>query len=269
MKNVYIVSDSIGETAERLVKAVSSQFAGTQIKIRKFSNVGQAFDLKTLINNALEEDAIIVFTTVIEEIRREIIMTCEELGIHYVDMMGPAMQAFQSFFDESPLRAPGLLHKLDEKYFDRIKAVEFAVKYDDGRDYRGIRLADIVLLGISRTSKTPLSMYLAHKGLKVANIPLFPEMNVPSELDRVDPKRIIGLKASPSILMMIREQRALKMGLEPGSEYASMERIKKELQFSQQIMNQYHCDVIDVSDKAIEEVATIVMELYEKRFGKI
>lgn len=269
MKNVYIVSDSIGETAERLVKAVSSQFTSTQFKIRKFSNVNKHFDLKNLMNSAVADNAIIVFTTVVEEIRSEIIMTCEELGVPYVDMMGPAMQAFQSFVQESPVRSPGIMHKLDDNYFDRIKAVEFAVKYDDGRDYRGIRMADIVLLGISRTSKTPLSMYLAHKGFKVANVPLFPEMNVPAELDRVDPRKIIGLKTSARVLMRIREQRALKMGLAPDSNYATMDRIKKELEHAQSIMDRYQCEVIDVSDKAIEEVATIIMEIYEQRFGKM
>lgn len=268
MKNVYIVSDSIGETAERLVKAVGSQFTSSEFKLRKFTNVKESFNLKALMDDAVADEAIIVFTTVIEEIRSEIIMACNDLGLHYVDIMGPALQAFQGFVNETPVRSPGIMHKLDENYFDRIKAVEFAVKYDDGKDYRGIRMADIVLLGISRTSKTPLSMYLAHKGLKVANVPLFPEMSVPGELDKVDPKKIIGLKTSARVLMRIREQRAIKMGLSPDSNYATMERIKKELEHAQSVMDKYKCEVIDVSDKAIEEVATIIMEIYEERFGK-
>ena len=149
-----------------------------------------------------------------------------------------------------------------------MEAVEFAVKYDDGKDTRGIKKADIVLVGVSRTSKTPLSMYLAHKHFKVANVPLVPEVPVPEELFAKDVKRVFGLIANPFKLNEIRQERLKSLGLNNNANYASIERINLELEYSKKIMEKLNCTVIDVSNKAVEETAGIIIDHMKENFGE-
>jgi regulator of PEP synthase PpsR (kinase-PPPase family) len=158
----------------------------------------------------------------------------------------------------------GLIYRLDEQYFKRVDAVEFAVKYDDGKDPRGILKADVVVIGVSRTSKTPLSMYLAHKNYKVANVPLVPEIPPPQELFVISPKKIIGLTADPDKLNQIRRERLKTLGLNDSANYASMERILQELEYADALFKRLGCTVIDVSKKAVEETASIVMQVLKE-----
>src|SRR5699024_9564477 len=150
-----------------------------------------------------------------------------------------------------PKRESGLIRKLDKNYFKKEEAVEFAVKYDDGKDPRGIRNADLILVGISRTSKTQLSMYLAHKNYKVANIPLVSEVPVHNELFEKDSKRVVGLVANSTKLNEIRQERLKALGLNNNANYANVTRINEELEYSKKIMDKLGCIVIDVSNKAI------------------
>ena len=157
---------------------------------------------------------------------------------------------------------------MDEAYFQTVDAIEFAVKYDDGKDPRGIRKADICLVGISRTSKTPLSMYLANKGYFVANVPLVPEAKLSDELYKKDKERIFGLTTNVESMMKIREERLIALGLPQNSLYSEVDRIEEEIEYADKIMKELGCDVIDVSSKAVEETASIIIETYEKRFGR-
>ena len=179
--------------------------------------------------------------------------------------MGEPMRQIQDILGYEPLREPGLIRRLDENYFKKVECVEFAVKYDDGKDPRGAKKADICLVGISRTSKTPLSMYLANKLYKVANIPLVPEVPVPKEVYEKDVDRVIGLIANPEKIISVREQRLKSLGLTSGAKYANYDRIREELNYSKQVMEELGCFVIDVSDKAIEETAEIIINHMESR----
>lgn len=181
------------------------------------------------------------------------------MGVRAVDIMGPMMQAFVDSFNTNPIAKPGLLHRMDEDYFRRIDSVEFAVKYDDGKDKTGLLKADTVLIGVSRTSKTPLSIYLAHKGLKVANLPLVPETKVPQELFEVAPERIYGLTMDAKYILRIRMERLKALGLSENAQYAKYERIVEELEYARKVMEKIGCQVIDVSNRAIEETAGIIM----------
>ncbi|HEO7012662.1 TPA: kinase/pyrophosphorylase, partial [Streptococcus agalactiae] len=153
------------------------------------------------------------------------------------------------------------LRRLDNDYFKRVESIEFAVKYDDGRDPRGILQADLVIIGISRTSKTPLSMFLADKNIKVINIPLVPEVPVPKELRMIDSRRIIGLTNSVDHLNQVRKVRLKSLGLSSTANYASLERILEETRYAEEVMKNLGCPIINVSDKAIEETATIILEI--------
>jgi regulator of PEP synthase PpsR (kinase-PPPase family) len=154
-----------------------------------------------------------------------------------------------------------MMRKLDDEYFRKIEAIEFAVKYDDGRDPRGILRADIVLVGVSRTSKTPLSMYLAHKRYKVANVPIVPEVKPPDELYQIPRSKCVGLIISPDKLNEIRTERLKALGLGARANYASYERILEELDYAEKIMKRVGCPVINVSNKAIEETAGLILDI--------
>jgi [pyruvate, water dikinase]-phosphate phosphotransferase / [pyruvate, water dikinase] kinase len=262
---VYVVSDSVGETAEFVVKAVATQFDIGQIDIRRNSYVEEIEDIEDVIILAKRSHSVIAYTLVIPALKGYLDLRAKEEGIQAVDLLHPLIDAFSKRFNKNPRQLPGLVRKLDEEYFRKIEAIEFAVKYDDGRDPRGILRADIVLIGVSRTSKTPLSMYLAHKRFKVANVPLVPEVPPADELFEVPRRNCIGLIISPDKLNEIRKERLRALGLASQAQYASFERILDELDYAEKIMKRVGCPIIDVSNKAVEETASLILDILKKR----
>ncbi len=259
---VYVVSDSVGETAELVVKAAASQFNHSTIDIRRIPYVEDYETIEEVVTLAQEVNAIIAFTLVIPDKKQYLLDQAEKAGVITVDIIGPMMSKIQDLTKKEPRYEPGLVHKLDEDYFRKVEAIEFAVKYDDGRDPRGILRADVVLVGVSRTSKTPLSQYLAHKRLKVANVPLVPEVEPPAELFSISPKKCVGLTISPEKLNDIRAERLKALGLKAEANYANMERIKLELEYAEKIMSRIGCPVINVSNKAVEETANLIWNMF-------
>lgn len=257
---IYAVSDSMGETSEQVAKAVIKQFDIADFEIKRIPYVNDTETIDNLIKKASKENSFIVFTIVVEELRNYIVEKAFENNVGAVDVMTPVLHPLIKQLGLAPKREPGLLRKLDDKYFKKVAAIEFAVKYDDGKDTRGILLADIVLIGVSRTSKTPLSMYLAHKNIKVANIPLVPEVSPPEELNSISSKKIIGLTLANEQLNRIRKERLKTMGLKDTANYANMERIFSELEYSERIMKKLNCKVIDTTNKAVEETANIILD---------
>ncbi len=265
---VYVLSDSIGETGEQVAKAAISQFNPEKYEVRRFPYITDENQIYEIFQEAKSEHSILIYTIVIEHLRKYIIEKGNEYNIPTVDLMSPALDAIEQVLGYQPKRESGLIRRLDEKYFKKVEAVEFAVKYDDGKDTRGIKKADIVLVGVSRTSKTPLSMYLAHKNFKVANVPLVPEVPAPEELFLKDKKRVIGLIANPFKLNEIRQERLKSLGLNNNANYASIDRINSELEYSKKLMERLGCKVIDVSNKAVEETAGIIIDHMKKNFGE-
>ncbi|WP_077367937.1 pyruvate, water dikinase regulatory protein [Anaerosalibacter sp. Marseille-P3206] len=265
---VYILSDSIGETGEQVAKAAASQFNSGKYEIRRFPYITEEEQITEIFEEAKEEKSVIVFTIVIEKLRQFVLEKSVEFNIPAVDLMSPVLNAIESVVGFQPKRESGIIRRLDEQYFKKVEAVEFAVKYDDGKDTRGIKKSDIVLVGVSRTSKTPLSMYLAHKNYKVANVPLVPEVPAPAELFEKDPKRVFGLVANPEKLNEIRQERLKSLGLSNNANYASISRIEEELVYSKQLMEKLNCRVIDVSNKAVEETAGIILDMIKQDFGE-
>jgi len=266
MPTVFIVSDSVGETAEFVARAAASQFDGGHVELRRISHVHDEATLDDVISAAKEEEAIIAFTIVLPALREYLLLHSRSAAVPAVDIMGPMLDAFEGVVGRTARHEAGLVHQLNEDYFRRVDAVEFAVKYDDGRDARGLERADIVLVGVSRTSKTPLSMYLAHRGMKVANVPLVPEVTPPEELFYLrTPHKVVGLTIRPDKLNAIRQERLKSLGLTSNANYASMERIFQELEYAENIMKRLGCHLIDVSDKAIEETAGLIMEYFTRK----
>lgn len=262
---IYVVSDSVGETAELVTKAAVSQFNGSNSEIKRFSYVEEFTHIDEVISLAKGSQGMIVYTLVIPEMRQYMQKKAKEESLHAIDIIGPVIDKFQELYGKTPRYEPGIVRKLDADYFRKIEAVEFAVKYDDGRDPRGILRADIVLIGVSRTSKTPLSQYLALKRLKVANVPLVPEVDPPEELFQIDPKKCVGLKISPEKLNEIRRERLKSLGLNDQASYANIERITQEIRHFDQIAERIGCKVIDVTNKAVEETANVVIEYIQNR----
>ena len=178
----------------------------------------------------------------------------------YVDLLSGVIENIHTLTKIDPNHNIGAVHEMGKNYFDRISAMEFAVMYDDGKDPKGFLEADVVLLGVSRTSKTPLSLFLANKNLKVANLPLVPQTHIPKEIYEVDPKKIIGLTNDPSVLNEIRRQRMISYGLDPDTTYSNMDSINKELASAQALYDKLGCYVINVAHRSIEETAALILE---------
>jgi regulator of PEP synthase PpsR (kinase-PPPase family) len=258
-KYIYVCSDSVGETAEAVVRATIRQFDAEQVVIKRVGSIQNEAEIHALIMDAAKSRGMIAYTLVQPELREMMKEEAIRHGVGTVDIMGPMMQMFMDTFHDSPNRKPGLLHQMDEAYFRRVEAIEFAVKFDDGKDARGLIQADLVLIGVSRTSKTPLSIFLAHKGIKVANLPIVPEVNAPAELFSMPSKRIVGLTMDAEHILNIRLERLKAMGLPHNSKYASLQRIVEELEYGESLMKQLGSRVINVTNKAIEETAGIIM----------
>ncbi|MDV5972444.1 pyruvate, water dikinase regulatory protein [Streptococcus canis] len=260
--SIFIISDSLGETARALAKACIYQFPNhDHWEFRRFSYINRTDLLDKVFEEASQTTAFLMFSLVDEKLASYAEKRCQEEGFVYVDLLTNVIKAMASISGAKPLGQPGMLRRLDNHYFKRVDAIEFAVKYDDGKDPRGILKADVILLGVSRTSKTPLSMYLADKQLKVVNIPLVPEIPIPKELSQVSPKRIIGLTNTPEKLNHIRSERLKALGVSGAANYAKMDRILEELDYADKLMKTLKCPVINVAHKAIEETASIILEL--------
>ncbi len=261
---IYVVSDSIGDTAEQVARAAAAQFKITGDQIIRVPYISNKAAIERIVSDAGEHNSIIIYTIVVADLKEHLEKLAKENNILCVDIMGPVIEAISHITNEKPIYVPGIIRQLDEEYFNKVEAVEFAVKYDDGKDKKGIKKADAVVIGVSRTSKTPLSMYLANKNIKIANIPLVPEVKPPKELYEISPKKVFGLITNPVKLNAVRQERLKTLGLNYEANYANKERIEKELEYAETIMKNIGCHIIDVTDKAIEETAGIIIKALQE-----
>ena len=262
---LYVVSDSIGETAEIVARAAISQFPNAPLESKRFPHANDEEKLKEIVTAAAADGAVVLYTLAQARLKKAMRCLAEEAGVTAIDVMTPSVEAIASRFALTPVNEVGNLRKLDEIYFRRVAAMEFAVKYDDGKDPKGFKKADLVLLGVSRTSKTPLSMFLANKNIKVANLPLVPGVPVPKEIYELPREKIIGLTINPMSLNEIRRARLKTMGaLIIGEDYADPNRLLEELDYAEKIYRRIGCRVLDVTNKAIEETAGNILELYKE-----
>jgi len=257
---IYVISDALGETAEFVGRAAAAQFNGIKTKIRRVPYVLDESHIDDILEEAAVEQAILVYTLVLTNLRLYIEKHAKEKNLIAIDVLGPLINALTEKTNMQPTYTPNILHRLDAQYFRKIEAVEFAVKYDDGKDSRGALYADVVLIGVSRTSKTPLSMYLAHKGIKTANIPLLPEVTPPRELFIIPSKKIFGLTLDSEKLNKIRSERLKTLGLGASADYANLSRIMEEIDYADKIMKRIGCYTIDTTSRAVEETASIILQ---------
>lgn len=261
MLTIYAVSDSIGETAEQVAKATACQFCD-DIKVQRVPYIKSFEDVNEFISKIEDKkNTMIISTIVLVDVREFLIQRSIETDIHIINVLGPCISVASKILNKLPDYRPGAVWEMDSEYYKKIEAMEFAMQYDDSKDHSGIKNADVILVGLSRTSKTPLCMYLANKGIKALNIPIMPEVPIPNELFEFDRKRIIGLTIDPMHLIEIRKHRIDKFSrLSTEIQYANAERVLQELDFADRLMRRLNCKIIDVTKRAIEDTALMIME---------
>jgi len=268
---VIIISDGTGETATGLCRAVMTQFEECEIFFTRFKNVRTIEQIDAIFLEAALHHDLIIYTMVTQDLRDYIGKQARNKHLRAVDIMGDSMTAFTNYFNQEPKDEPGLLHAVNDDYFKRVAAMEFTLNHDDGKNLNTLNLADVILVGISRTSKTPLSIYLSQHGIKVVNIPLIKGTELPEALFKVDQRKIFALTINPEALREIRRKRLTNLGaVQITGEYASNEKVVDELEWANELFKQNkRWPVFNVTDKALEETATDIMKLISMRKNNI
>ena len=260
-KVIYVVSDSTGETAERVTRATLLQFPDEKVRLKIERRVRDRRALTTVLQQAAAAQALVVFTLVRPELREHFSLEAARLDVAYVDVIGSLLVQIGQHLEAVPVNIPSAELPLSAEYFRRVESIEFAVKSDDGKEPRNLGKADLVLCGVSRTSKTPLATYLAGRGLKVANVPLVLGVEPPRELLELPGYRVIGLTIDVDQLLGIRKHRLQQLGMPPDANYGLREHVKAELEYAHTIFRDHpEWMVVDVTNCAIEETATIILE---------
>ena len=259
---LHVISDSTGETAARLVQALEAQFPEQEFLEIRHPSVESIADLQLAVDRMKGRPAVVIYTLVEPELRENMRALCRRARLHYCDLLAQPLDAVARVSGQAAKMKPRARPPLNDAYFRRMSAIEFAVKFDDGVG-RGLAEADIVLVGVSRTSKTPLSIYLGYLGYKTANVPLVKGIDPPPELFEVEPSKIVGLTIDAQRLSEIREERIRWM--RGDRSYANLVEIYDELEYATQIQRRLGCPVIEVSDLSIEEISHRIMRLVEQR----
>jgi [pyruvate, water dikinase]-phosphate phosphotransferase / [pyruvate, water dikinase] kinase len=265
---LYIVSDATGTTGQRVVQAALAQFANAEVAVELKPGVRDEEEVRALVEEAGHARGTIVHTLAIPELRQIMV---EEGRMHHVvtiDLMGPLVARLSDALELAPLARPGLLRQLDESYLQRIEAIDFTVRHDDGRNPEDLPEAELVLVGVSRTSKTPISIFLAYRGWRVANVPVIAELDPPPALSRVDRSRVVALTIDPKRLVLLRKARASRMGRRLSLAYANQEHVQQELDWAELLLRRYRWATVDVTNKSIEESAAEIIALQRRRAGE-
>lgn len=261
---VFVISDGTGETCAAAVRAAMLQFSAPW-RLRLFGGVRHESEVRRVMPQAAESRALVVFSLVEGKVVEALQGEAERLGVMTVDLLGPLIAKVAQRLHAEPRHQPGLLHGFTDDYFKRVEAVEFAVRHDDGSNVRTLPEAEIVLTGVSRTSKTPLSMYLAQRGYKTGNVPLVPGVEPPRVLLEMDRRKIFGLLIDPSKLKPLRQARVRAIGSRTyTSSYTDPEALKTELEHARRLFRQRGWRTVDVGGLAVEETATRIIELYQQ-----
>src|SRR5205085_1924187 len=259
---LHVVSDSTGETATRLVHALEAQFPDQEFQEIRHPRVESVDDLRLAVERAKGRPAVVIYTLVEPQLREQMRLLCRRARLHYCDLLGHPIEAVARVSGMSASMRPGARPPLDSAYFKRMAAIEFAVKFDDGVG-TGLREADIVLVGVSRTSKTPLSIYLGYLGYKAANVPLVKGIEPPKELFTIDQSKIVGLTIEAQRLSEIRGERIRWM--RGDRKYADLDEIYDELEYAKRIHRRLKCPVIEVSELSIEEISHRIIRVVTER----
>ena len=263
--NVYLVSDSTGETLDRIFLSLKSQFANFEYNKKEFAFIRTEQQIDKIVKETLEqENSIILYTIVETKLAKYISKASEKNNIPCFGILGNLILSFSKLLNQKAIHKPSAQHVLDDDYYKRIEAIQFTMSHDDGKKINDINDSDIVLLGVSRTSKTPTSIYLANRGYKTINIPLVLDQKIPEYLKLKENKCcVIGLTADPERLADIRRNRVAIMKENRLREYTNLNAIKDEINKSKQLFKKYNWPIIDVTRKSVEETAASILKIFE------
>ena len=258
---IVVASDATGHTAEVVVRAALVQFRGAEVQIHLRSSVRTAEDVRETVREASRVGGLIVHTLVSQEMRSLMLTEARAQRVPTIDLLGPLLLRLEDLLALQPLAKPGLFRDADAEYRRRFDAMDFTVRHDDGQAPEGLIQAELVLVGVSRTSKTPLSMFLAWRGLRVANVPIVHNLPLPEELSRVAPQKVVGLTIKAERLLELRRSRLQQMETPPKFPYADVRQIWAELEYARALCASAGWPMVDVTDKSVEEVAAEILVL--------
>ena len=258
--HVLIMSDGTGETAYQTLKAAMAQFK-EDVLITRYGKVREEPQIEEILKAVSVRPTLVICTFVSSQLREALVGSAARYGVECVDMLGPVIDKLADFFKQTPSAQPGILHEVDDTYFDRIDAIEYAIQHDNGRSLNDLETAQIILVGLSRTSKTPLSLYLAQEGWKVANVPLVLDVKPPKEMFAADQHKIAALTIDPHRLAEIRRARLEQLGQQDRRAYGDLNRIREELDYAEEVFAENpEWPIIDVTGKSLEEVSQEVLD---------
>jgi [pyruvate, water dikinase]-phosphate phosphotransferase / [pyruvate, water dikinase] kinase len=266
--HLHLVSDSTGETIYRVARACMVQFSGIDTQEHVWSLVRSRTHLDKVMAGIASHPGPVMFTLVEDALRIALQERCRQIGVPLIPILDPVIGALASYLGMPSNAQPGKQHNLDAEYFSRIDAMTFAMAHDDGQSTRSLNDADIVLVGVSRTSKTPTCMYLANRGIKAANVPLVPGLPIPAPLLAATKPFIVGLTNDPSRLIQLRRNRLNQLAQDEETDYVDVEAVKREVAQARRLFTEHNWPVIDVTRRSIEETAAAILTLYtQHRFN--
>lgn len=260
-RKILVVSDATGATAEHVLQAALAQFDAGEVAIERRAQIMTVEQLRAVVDEARQTGAMLVHTLASTELRREIYLRATERQVRSVDLLGNLLSDLSAFLGAPPGGVPGGLHRFDANYYRRMAAMTFVVKHDDGLGLEDLGRADVVLVGVSRTSKTPLSIYLAVRGYFVANVPILFGVEPPPELFRINQRKVVALTMDPVRLRQIREQRLQSFREDARQAYTDARLVQREVAYADQIFKRASWPVVDMSVKSLEEVAVEIVSL--------
>ena len=265
--HLHLVSDATGETLDSVAKAALVQFAEAEATVHMWSLVRAKRQLEQVLLAVDSYPGIVLFTLVDADLRRGLEDGCRRLQVPCIGVLDPVMIALSSYLGAESRNLPGMQHVLDADYFDRIDAMNYCLAHDDGQLPDDLSTADVILVGVSRTSKTPTCIYLANRGIKAANVPYVPNMQLPAVLQNQSDTLIVGLTTSPDRLVQIRRNRLLSLKQDSETDYVDLDVVKDEVATARRLFTRNNWPVIDVSRRSIEETAAAIMTLHQRRIG--
>ncbi len=268
---IIIISDGTGETATAISRAAMAQFKNKDVYFTRYKNIRTKEQIDAIFTEAAIHHDLIVHTIASAEMREYIGQLAMKKHVRALDLIGPVLTSFANYFEQEPLETPGLYREVNDDYFNRVEAMEFTLNHDDGKNLTSLNLADVVLIGISRTSKTPLSIYLSLNGIKVVNVPLVYGTEVPKAIFEIDQRKIFALTIRPEALQKIRTNRLSRLGAQDHvGNYADEEKILQEIEWANNLFKENkRWPVFDVTDKALEDTAAGILKLLHMRSHNI
>jgi regulator of PEP synthase PpsR (kinase-PPPase family) len=263
--HLYLVSDATGETVINVARACLVQFAHARAEEHVWTMVRTHRQVEKLVGAIQENPGVVLYTLVNADIRNELEEGCRDLGVLCVPVLDPVIGTFAAFLDEPVEGKPGRQYVMDAEYFTRIDAMQYVLSHDDGQLTRDLDQADVIVLGVSRTSKTPTCIYLANRGIKAANVPVVPGVPLPSEVLSATRPLVVGLTKDPKALIQVRRNRMLMLKQDHATDYTDLETVTQEVNAARRLFSEHGWPIIDVTRRSIEETAAAILQLYSNR----